>query len=207
MSKLVGWDIEGGGGNKVEFTKFPEGLTKIRLVDTVPHIRWTHWINLQRKSVNCPGKDCPICEIRKKQKASGENYTHNMAKRFSLQVINRNNGKLEVMEQGITFFEDLKMVLLMAVEEGIAINAVDFAVRRKGSGKDDTSYRIDLAERYELNEADKKLIEEKSINLDEYFSPNTIDQVQRILNGEDWATVMSDNDEEESNNEVEFELE
>ena len=37
--QLKGWDIEGGGSSKVEFTKFSEGLTKIRLVDTVPHMR------------------------------------------------------------------------------------------------------------------------------------------------------------------------
>lgn len=201
--QLKGWDIEGGGSSKVEFTKFSEGLTKIRLVDTVPHMRWIHWMSQHRKGVNCPGKGCPICEIRNQQKKNDETPTYNMAKRLSLQVINRNNGRLEMMEQGVTFFEDLKMVLLMAVEKNLDINGVDLMVRRKGTGKDDTTYRIDLGEEYPLTDEDKKLIEEKAVVLDEYFAENTVEQLTRLLNGEDWETVMTREESEEE----EFELE
>ena len=54
------------------------------------------------------------------------------------------------MEQGITFFEDLKIVLQMAVEKNINILDVDLSVRRKGMEKDNTTYRIDLGEESEL---------------------------------------------------------
>lgn len=203
MSKLKGWDIKSGGdGNKVEFTKFPEGLVKIRLVDEIPNMRWTHWINAQRISVNCPGKGCPICKIRKQQKANKEQYTHGMGRRFSLQVLNRNTNRLEVMEQGVTFFEDLKVVLEMAVDKGLKITEVDLLVRRKGLGKDDTSYRIDLGEEYPYTKEDLKLIDEYKIDLNEYFKPNTNEQIIRILNGESFADVMSDTNEEEEEDEI-----
>lgn len=195
--QLKGWDIEStGSGNKVEFTRFPEGLVVVRLVDTVPNMRWTHWINSARASVNCPGKGCPICNIRKQQKANKEPQSP-MGRRLSLQVINRNTGKLEILEQGITFFEDLKIVLQMAVEQDLQIDGVDLNIRRKGLGKDDTSYRIDLGEKYPMTEEDLKLIEENKIELNEYFKPNTPEQIVRILNGESFSEVMKESYESE----------
>lgn len=125
-----------------------------------------------------------------------------MGRRFSLQVLNRNTNRLEVMEQGVTFFEDLKVVLEMAVDKGLKITEVDLLVRRKGLGKDDTSYRIDLGEEYPYTKEDLKLIDEYKIDLNEYFRPNTNEQIIRILNGESFADVMSDTNEEEEEDEI-----
>ena len=53
---MSGWDFESGGSERtVEFTKFAEGITNIRVVDDVPNIRWTHWMPQIKRSVNCPG--------------------------------------------------------------------------------------------------------------------------------------------------------
>ena len=54
---MSGWDFNSNNNDKkIEFTKFPEGVTKIRLVDPEPHMRWTHWLPKEKRSVNCPGK-------------------------------------------------------------------------------------------------------------------------------------------------------
>ena len=205
MSK--GWDFDtgSGGGNNVEYTKFPEGITKIRVVDATPNIRWIHWINSLKRSINCPGRGCPICEMRKNEKANKMEYTHNMSRRFALQVLNRNTGKLEMMEQGVTFFQDLKDIMEMLDEKGKKLIDVDISVKRRGTGKDSTSYRIDIDEEYPLTDADKKLIE-GMVDMDEYFKVHEPEKIIRVLQGEDWKEVMYD-EEVEDDKEEEFELE
>lgn len=212
MSELQGWDLDDGGGNsKIDYTKFPEGLTVIRLIDAKPNMRWQHWYQPDRKGINCPGKGCPICDIRREQKANKETVTHTMSKRFSLQIFNKNTGKVEIMEQGITFFEDLKIVLQMAVEKNISILDVDLSVRRKGMEKDNTTYRIDLGEESELTKEQLAIIEKSKIDINKFHTPHTPEQILKLLNGEKWEDVMGyikdEKEEAVEETEEEFELE
>ena len=189
------WDFDNStGGSKADFTKFPTGITKIRVLDSAPHIRWIHWMNNLKKSITCPGNGCPICNIRKKQKEAGEDYTYNMTRRFAMNILNRETGKIEIMEQGITFFQDLKDLAEELAEENKLLIDADLKVKRRGTGKDDTSYRIDIDEEYELSDNDKKLMEEMK-DLEEYFKPTTPEQIQRLINGESWEDVMSSSEE------------
>jgi hypothetical protein len=99
----VSWDLDSGSGSsdKVEFTKLPEGLTRLRFVDDAPFQRWTHFLRKHKRSVNCPGRGCPICEIRKQEKANGiKQHTYDMSKRFVMHVINRETNRLEMIEMG-----------------------------------------------------------------------------------------------------------
>ena len=205
---MSGWSFETGGGNskKQEFTKFPEGVTKIRIIDIEPVERWTHWMARDKRSINCPGKGCPICNIRKQEKANKLPYTYLMARRFALQVLNRNTNKLEIMEQGITFFQDLRDVMELLATQNKSLIDVDLQVRRRGSGKDGTSYRIDVAEEYTLTAEDIKMMEEK-IDLKEYFTPHTPEQITRVVAGEKFDEVMYGDDNKDSDTEEEFEVE
>lgn len=205
---MSGWDYESEETKKKEFTKFAEGITKIRIIDDAPKVRWTHWMQKNQRSINCPGRDCPICDIRRKQKANKEPYTHPMARKFAMQILNRGTGKLEIMEQGVTFIDDLKLVREDLSKLGKNLIDVDIQVRRKGTTKDNTNYRLDIAEEYELTDIEKEIIKEK-VDLEEYFAPNTPEQILRILNGEDWNEVMYNNDDKEvasSNDTEEYEL-
>jgi hypothetical protein len=42
------WDVDSntGSGNseKANFAKFPEGITRIRVIDDAPYQRWTHFM-------------------------------------------------------------------------------------------------------------------------------------------------------------------
>lgn len=185
------WDLNAGnqGGEKVEFARFPEGITRIRVVDDAPYQRWIHFIRKFKRSINCPGKGCPICDIRRNQKANKMPYSYDMQKRFALNIINRETGKIEIMEQGKTFMQDLIDLKGDLERKGLTIKDADFKVRRRGTEKDDTSYRLDIEEEVPLTEADKKLME-KRVNFAEYFKPHTIEQITRIVNGEDWEAVM-----------------
>lgn len=193
----TGWDLDtgsNGSGTKTEFTKFPEGITRIRIVDEAPFQRWTHWQQKHKRSINCPGKGCPICDIRRNEKANKMPPTQAIAKRFAINVINRETNRLEILEQGKTFFEDVRDLMEDLKKEGKKLSDADFKVRRRGTTKDDTSYRVDIDEKYPLSDADLKLLENR-VDLQAYFTPHTNEQILRILNGEAWEDVMKREEE------------
>ena len=192
----IGWDFDSGSSSstKAEFTKFAPGVTNIRVVDVAPHVRWTHWQPKYKRSINCPGRGCPICEIRKQQKANKEPQTQQMARRLAIQIINRETGKLEICEMGPTWFQDLRDLMEELKNDGKQLIDVDIKVKRRGTGKDDTSYRLDIGDEYPLTKADEALLANR-INLEEYFKPHTPEQILRILNGEEWSSVMSESSE------------
>lgn len=202
----MSWNLEGSSGNKnkAEWTKFPVGITRIRVIDDAPSARWTHWLNQHKRSVNCPGRGCPICDIRKQQKANKEPYTYNMTRRFAINILNRDTRKVEIMEQGINFFEDLRDLMEDLKAQGKTLLDVDIRVKRRGTGKDDTSYRLDLDEEYPLTEEDKSLMENK-VDLSEFFVPNTPEQILRLISGEPWDDVIkSDTSENDTEEEIEL---
>ncbi len=194
----MSWDFE-INQTKAEFTKFPVGITHIRVIDDVPFVRWTHWLPNYSRAVTCPGQNCPICDIRKKQKEAGLDYTYGVSRRISINIINRETGKVEIMEQGINFFNDLRDLMMDLKEQGKKLSDVDIKVRRRGLGKDDTSYRLDIDKEYPLSENDLSLMDIKQ-NLPEYFKPNTPEQLQQLIDGKPWDEVFAKNNAE--NNEI-----
>lgn len=194
------FDTPGGNGTKAEFTKFPAGITKIRILDDAPNVRWTHWLQQHKRSVNCPGKGCPICEVRRQQKANKEPYTYAMGRRFAMNIYNLETGKVEIMEQGIGFFEDLRDIRTDLESQGADLRNAILKVRRRGTGKDDTSYRIDIEEIKVLSADELKALTDQRIDLDEYFKPHTNEQVLRVISGEAWDAVMKTEHTESNDN-------
>lgn len=201
----MSWDLEKATGqeeqgSKTNFTKFPEGITQITVLGAEPHVRWTHWQPKFTRSINCPGRGCPICEIRKRQKTNGESYTHDMSRRFSIGIYNHDTAQYEIMEQGKTFMEDLRDVMESLSKKGKALNTVTLDVKRRGMGKDNTSYRIDVSE--ELKPVPSNVEE---IDLLEYYKPHTVEQILALLNVpfgskeemlEAWIAITSPQQEE-----------
>lgn len=209
---MSGWDLGGSSsGSKAEFTKFPVGLTRIRVLDDEPFTRWTHWIQKHKRSINCPGKGCSICEIRRQQKANKETQTYPMGRRIAINVYNYETERVEIMEQGVGFFEDLRDLMEDLHDEGKQLRDAVLKVRRRGQGKDDTSYRIDVDKIETMTEEEKAKMEDV-VDLKEYFKPHTNEQVLRIVNGEEWDDVMkqetddSVDDTQEESKEEEFEV-
>lgn len=189
---MSGWNFESNGGSnkKVEFTKFPVGVTRIRVLGDSPDVRWTHWIQNAKRSINCPGKGCPICEIRKQQKANKETYTYAMSRRFAIWIYNYDTEKVELCEQGIGFFEDLKNVMDDIVEGGNKLSDAILKVRRKGTTKDDTTYRIDKDDIKPLSSSEREVYAEDIIDLKEFFKPHDPADILRIVKGEKWEDVF-----------------
>lgn len=221
MSGYASWDTafegnSGGGGTaKTEFVKFPEGITKLRVIDLKIHVRWVHWMPQFKRSVNCPGSNkCPICTIRKAAKEANEKQKYSLSKRFAVNVLNRETKSYEILDQGKEFFEDLKVVRIEGLQPIVEVdddgNEVqkaprgeltnyDVKVRRTGTGQEDTKYRIDPDRKYALSKEDMELAAGAK-DLEEYFKPHTTEQIQRLLNGEEWNEVMSGQATESGNN-------
>lgn len=190
-----GWDLSIGGGSKAsskkaEFTAFPVGITRIRVIDDAPFMRWTHWWAAASRSINCPGRGCPICEIRRAAKANKQPATHGMSRRYAINIINRETNRAEIMEQGVGFFEDLRDLREELTKQDTDLQGADIKVKRRGSGQDDTSYRLDIDVVAPLSEADEKLAQDKT-NLEEYFKPHPPEQILELLNGKPWLEVFS----------------
>ncbi len=201
---MSGWDFNSNeGGAKADFTKFAPGIARIRVLDDEPFMRWTHWLNQWKRSINCPGKGCPICEIRKQQKANKEPYTYAVAKRLAMNVMNYETNKVEIMEQGVGFFEDLRDVMNDIVDKGDTLADAIIKVKRRGTTKDDTSYRLDLDSIDKISGIELDALKSKTTDLSDYFKPNTVEQILRIVQGESWDDVMK----QESNQEDEIEIE
>lgn len=210
MSK-DGWnfDLNDGEVKKAEFAKFPVGITRIRILDEAPVVRWTHFLNQFKRSINCPGRGCPICEIRKQQKANKETQTYAMGRRLAINIFNLETGKVEICEQGVTFFEELKDVVFDAGNDVANLSDIIIKVRRKGTGKSDTSYRLDVDSIQPMSEEDLNKCNEDKTDFEEYFKPHTNEQILRIVKGESWDDVMmpKDNDEDTPNTDTEDEEE
>lgn len=202
------WDLDGGEQQKVEFTKFPVGTTRIRVLDKMPFVRWTHWIpgvtkDGKGRSINCPGmKVCPIDDIINREKANGMKPRYSRTKRYAMNIFNYETGRIEIMEQGKTFMEDLKLIRDDLKEEGKELSDVILKVRRTGTSKDDTKYRIDV-----LGDATEEMPKEGITDLAEYFKPHTPEQINRILAGEKWEDVFATEEtESKTDNDEDIEL-
>ena len=109
--------------------------------------------------------------------------------------------KLEIMEQGIGFFQDLRDLMQDLSEQGKSLSDAIIKVRRRGTGKDDTSYRLDIEEIKPMSDKEVEAVSKK-INLQEYFKPHTIEQITRIINGEAWEDAMRSDYEDNEDIEV-----
>jgi len=134
-----------------------------------------------------------------------------MAKRFAISIINRDTNQLEIMEQGITFFEDIRDLMNDLKEEGRSLTDVDLKVKRRGTGKDDTTYRVDIDAKIPLTDADKEMIKGKR-DLDEYFKPNPPEQILKLLNVkadspqgylDAWVEIMTEGTDDNKEEEIE----
>lgn len=171
-------DTDKQSDNKKNFTKFPAGNNFIRVLDAEPHMKWIHWMPQFGRSIVCPG-NCPIDAIRKKEKAAGVDPTYSMQRKFAMNVYNHGTQRLEIMDEGITFMEDLRDIREDLLDQGKNLcDAVLKVKRRVTDGK--TSYRIDIDRIEPLSDAENEAFQQRT-DLKEYFKPHTVEQIQRML--------------------------
>ena len=135
-----------------------------------------------------------------------------MGRKMSMNIWNYETNRVEVMEQGITFFEDLRDVMSDVKEKGHTLDEAILKIRRRGTGKDDTTYRIDIDE---FTPKEDAVASVELLDLDEYFTPNDPDKILQVIAVtadspekyvERWNQIMYPDDhptdDDESNEEV-----
>lgn len=185
----MGWnDVEnnGIGEEKVSYTKFAEGTTKIRIVDDEPYSFWQHWLPEQRTSVTCLGKDCPICNVIKKDKSNGMTPRFNSSQRHAIRIWNYSTNQMEVMIQSKTFMSNL---LTLHKEMG-DLKGYDVKVIRKGTGTDTTYNLLPVMPATEF-EFEEQL---KHVDIPDLFKEPTKEEMLQLMDGRTWAEI---NGEEE----------
>jgi hypothetical protein len=153
--------------------------------------------------------------MRKHQKANDIPQTYQNRKMFGLNVFNYDTNRVEIMEQGITFIADLRDVMEEVTnpseegEIGRPLHEVILKVKRRGTGQDDTKYRIDVDGERSMND-EERAIYDNQVNLDEYFKSHTPEQIMKLLQvtenfPEAWIEIILNN--EPSEQEEAFEAE
>lgn len=187
--------INGGKGNeqgKLDYTKFEAGKpTKIRIMDAEPVSKWRHWIQASKRSVTCLGKGCPVCETIKQQKEAGMTPTYSSSFKHTIHVYNKTTNKLELLEQGKGFFEQL-LGYMNAIGD---LRDFDLTVTKNGSGKN-TTYVIIPGAKEEVTEEIKALYEANKCDIEEKIKAYTVEQTRGFMEGKDPKEIFADNDEE-----------
>lgn len=186
----MGWnEVEytaGSGGDKIPYTKFPEGNTLIRILDSEPYSFWSHWMTKHNKGANCLGKDCPICSVIASQKANKETPTYTSSQRHAIRIWNYTTNQMEIMIQGKTFFGQL---LTLHKDVG-DIRSYDIKVVRKGSDTS-TTYMLLPMKEAAFEHTDK--IEE--VNYGDLFKPIEKDKLLLLMEGKSWEEVFGKSEE------------
>ena len=204
----VGSNNENSEKKEVKYLKFPVGATRLRVLDSEPYSRWTHWLPAPANggkgvSIDCIGKGCPVCETINMEKAKGtprEKIRFSTKKTHSLNVLVKSDtgNEVNVLEQGNGLFGQLKDVMVMMSSIGMKpdLTTVDVMVNRTGTGFSDTKYSVMPL----MNEV--KPLTEEELNLEKYdlknLKPNLEPaQIIAIMNGAKLEDVAKEDMEED----------
>lgn len=179
----MGWnEVEKSNNNekKNEYTKFPVGATMIRILDDEPYSFWQHWLNNQRTSVTCLGKDCPICNIINAARQNKEKSPYTNQHRHAMRVWNYTTNQQEIMIQSKGFMSNM---LTLHKEIG-DLRTYDVKVIRSGEGKE-TTYTLLPTSPSEFEFKDR--IED--VDFEEVFKAPTREEMLQLIEGKTWAEI------------------
>lgn len=201
LQMFGGWDEvlkEGGsGGNKTEFTKLANGITELRFLDDEPFVRWAHWLNICKRNISCIGAGCPVCDSIKASKQAGTKPTYTSNRKFAMHVYNLTTGKVEILEQGKTFFTQLH-----ALHEEIGdIRQYNIKVKTQNAGSTDVTYTLIPALPSELDNEAKEMCKDLK-PFDDVFKKPTREQVIDLMSGKSPEEVFGNKQENEDDEKV-----
>lgn len=179
--RMFGWDEvtkENTGSGKTEFTKLQNGITELRFLDESPFSRWAHWLQNAKRNISCIGANCPICEAIKEAKSNGVKTNLSSNRKFAMHVLNITTGKVEILEQGKTFFVSLHTLH----EEVGDIRNYNIKVKTQGAGTKEVMYTLLPGAPSELSDEQKELTKELK-PFDDVFKKPTREQVIQLMDG------------------------
>jgi hypothetical protein len=192
----MGWnDIQGNTStdeNKVDYVKFEEGkATVIRILDEEPVSKWRHWLKVANRSVTCCGRECPVCDSIKRAKSAGLTPVFSSTKKHTMHILNRTTGKVELLEQGKTFFDQL----LVYKENMGDVRDYDIKVIRTGKEKQ-TTYTMIPMPASGLTAEEVAVYEANQVDIDLLIAPYTYEQTLGFMEGKTAEEIFK-NDKDE----------
>ena len=194
--KQFGWEVldetQPTMTTKTEFTKLQNGITELRFLDESPFVRWAHWINTAKRNISCLGATCPVCESIKASKSAGARPAYTSNRKFAMHVLNLNTGKVEILEQGKTFFTQLR-----ALHEEIGdIRNYNIKVKTQNAGSTDVTYTLMPMSPTELNEEQLEMVKDLKA-FEEVFKVPTREQVLQLMSGSTPDEVFGNKSDED----------
>ena len=184
------------GRTEIVRLKVPEGDTRVRIRGHYFHF-YEHWFNKIKRTANCPGKDCPVCNHPDKQKyldqarllreAGKEEEakelfrktfaTYQPRLKYAINVLDRADGKIKIW----TFSRTIKEDIMKFAQLNGDPNNYDVVISRKGLKRDDTEYRVSpLMNSQPLMQAELEL---KLYALATIFKVSTAEKINSYLAG------------------------
>lgn len=178
----MGWnEVEGKPSEegKLDYAKFEVGKNAvIRILDEAPVSKWRHWLPQANRSVTCCGKDCPICASIKMAKDAGVAPAFSSTMKHTIHIFNKSTGKVELLEQGKTFFDQL-----LAYKNNMG-DVRDYDIKIIRSGKDkQTTYTMIPMQPSGLTKEELQMYEANKVDIDELIKPYTVEQTRGFMEG------------------------
>lgn len=187
----MAWNDVSSGNNTekvdIEYIKLtPNNPVKIRILDTEPYSRWTHWLQKQSRTLTCGGRDCPICAVSKAQKANGETPQYSTTKRHIVHIWNYATNRVEFFEAGNTVFAQLGNYhrLLGSITEA------DITVIRSGTGKQ-TTYSFMPDTKAPISQHILTEYNNIKVDFEQRYTPPNAEDIKKLMSGMSFDEVYS----------------
>jgi hypothetical protein len=150
-------------GEEIKRLKVLPGDYRLALIGN-PYFYKRHWLDKQKRSVNCPGEGCPLC-------SSGSLPDG----RYVVNVFNYKDNAVEIYEFGRGIKNELANIIRLW---GNTVDSFDVVLTRTGTKKEDTKYTTVAVPRQ-----DKLSKDLKPYDLTKIYKPTPIDVIIKILEG------------------------
>ena len=186
-------DVEGNAsGEKMAYTKFKEGTTRVRIIGDEPFSFWSHYMVKQRTSVTCPGKGCPICKVIDAAKKNGGKSTeYNTSRRHAITIWNYETERQEILISSKTLFGQL--LSLMRDEAFGDLSKYDVKIKRTGEGTD-TTYMVIPCAPTKFEHED----EIEDVDIENMLKAPTHEEILMLMEGKTWDEINGNSSEDES---------
>lgn len=182
---------EGKEKQEVVYTSIPEGTIKIRIMEQEPYSRYTHWIPQANGgkgiSVDCIGKECPICEaINKARIAKSKERPFNKTATHAINILNRTTGKHELLDKGNKIFGVLAQLNAQMGD----LTKIDINITKTGRKLGDINYMVlpDFSNT-PLTSQEQNTLKEELFNIRDR-GLLTREQILKLMSGASLADVL-----------------
>jgi len=188
----MGWNdiasAEKAETKKAKWAELKEGtLYQMRALDEAPYSRYTHWIPQANggkgATIDCIGRDCPVCADIHAKKASGAQQRYNSRKQHAMNVINRATGEVEILDKGKRCYEALSGIRDMVGD----LRGFDIKIKTSGSDTEVAYTPIPMPAK-PLTDAEK-VIEKYDFSV--IYPKLTKEQVLELMSGKGFQDILN----------------